>query len=107
MSLTDTIVNEIRKRIDIRKISKMAEYLDCVLLTLALLVNFIMIGICAIFYLCWSKVFWREKHSFPTPEKTKYQPSLLKKDLEAAQFEHCYLPTHNSLGSGTSGPYYV
>ena len=90
----------------------MAEYLDCVLLTLALLVNIIMIGICAIFYFCWSKVFWRKKRLFATPEKmeiqkTKDQPSLLKKDLEAAQFENHYLSTHNYLGSGTSEPYYV
>ena len=80
----------------------MAEYLDWVLLSLALVVNFTMIGICAIFYFCWSKVFWREKRSFATPEKTdiektKYQPSLLKKDLEAAQYE-VY---------STSGPYYI
>ena len=81
----------------------MAEYLDWVLLSLALVVNFTMIGICAIFYFCWSKVFWREKRSFATPEKTdiektKYQPSLLKKDLEAAQFE---------VRNSTSGPYYI
>ena len=63
-------MKEIRKRIDIRKNSKMAEYLDWVLLTLALVVNFTMIGICAIFYFCWSKVFWREKRGYPTPEKT-------------------------------------
>ena len=67
----------------------MTEYLDVVLFTFALLVNFTMIGICAIFYFCWAKVFWREKCSFATPEKTdikkpKYQPSLLKKDLESA-----------------------
>ena len=68
----------------------MAEYLDVVLLTLALLVNFTIIGIGAIFYFCWSKLFWREKRIFPTSEKmdiekTKDQPPLLKKDLEAAQ----------------------
>ena len=90
----------------------MTEYLNWVLLTLALLVNFSMIGICAIFYFCWSKVFWREKRIFPITEKmniekTKDQPPLLKKDLEAAQFENHYLSTQNSLGSGTSGPYYV
>ena len=90
----------------------MAEYLDVVLLTLALLVNLTMIGICAIFYFCWSKVFWREKRIFPITEKmniekTNDQPSLLKKDLEAAQFENHYLSTQNYLGSGTSGPYYV
>ena len=90
----------------------MAEYLDVVLLTLALLVNFTIIGIGAIFYFCWSKVFWREKRIFPTSEKidiekTKDQPPLLKKDVEAAQFENYYLSSKNSLGSGTSGPYYV
>ena len=90
----------------------MAEYLDWVLLGLALVVNFVMIGICAIFYFCWSKLFWREKRIFPTSEqmdieKTKNQPPLLKKDLEAAQFENYYLSSQNSLGSGTSGPYYV
>ena len=90
----------------------MTEYLDWVLLTLALVINFSMIGICAIFYFCWSKVFWREKRFFSTPEKmdiekTKDQPSLLKKDLEAAQFENHYLSSQNYLGSGTSGPYYV
>ena len=90
----------------------MAEYLDVVLLTLALLVNFTIIGIGAIFYFCWSKVFWREKRIFPITkkmniEKTKDQPPLLKKDLEAAQFEDYYLSSQNSLGSGTSGPYYV
>ena len=95
----------------------MTEYLYWVLLT-ALLVNFSMIGICGIFYFCWSKVFWREKRIFPgnnrnpitekmNIEKTKDQPSLLKKDLEAAQFEDYYLSSQNSLGSGTSGPYYV
>ena len=71
----------------------MAEW---VLLGLALVVNFTMIGICAIFYFCWSKVFWREKRNFATPEKkdiekTKYQPSLLKIDLEAAQFQKDFL----------------
>ena len=90
----------------------MAEYLDVVLLTLALLVNFTIIGIGAIFYFCWSKVFWREKRIFPITEKmnvekTKDQPPLLKKDVEAAQFEDYYLSSQNSLGSGTSGPYYV
>ena len=54
----------------LEKNSKMAEYLEWVLLTLALVVNFTMIGICAIFYFCWSKVFWREKRGYPTPEKT-------------------------------------
>ena len=90
----------------------MAEYFDWIVLTLSLLVNFTMIGICAIFYFCWSKLFWREKRIFPTSEKmdiekTKDQPPLLKKDLEAAQFENYYLSSQNSLGSGTSGPYYV
>ena len=90
----------------------MAEYLDVVLLTLALLVNFTIIGIGAIFYFCWSKVFWREKRIFPITEKmnvekTKDQPPLLKKDVEAVQFEDYYLSSQNSLGSGTSGPYYV
>ena len=74
----------------------MAEYLDVVLLTLALLVNLTMIGICAIFYFCWSKVFWREKRRIIPLEKTdiaktKYQPSLLKIDLEAAQFRKDFL----------------
>ena len=74
----------------------MAEYLDWVLLSLALVVNFAMIGICAFFYFCWSKVFWREKRSSAKPEKTdiektKYQPSLLKIDLEAAQFQKDFL----------------
>ena len=89
-------MNEIPKRTDIRKNSKMAEYLDWVLLGLALVVNFVMIGICAIFYFCWSKVFWIEKRNFSTHEKkdiekTKYQPSLLKIDLEAAQFQKDFL----------------
>ena len=89
-------MNEIPKRTDIRKNSKMAEYLDWVLLSLALVVNFAMVGICAFFYFCWSKVFWREKRSSAKPEKTdiektKYQPSLLKIDLEAAQFQKDFL----------------
>ena len=90
----------------------MAEYFDWIVLTLSLLVNFTMIGICVILYFCWSKIFWREKRIFPTSEKmdiekTIDQPPLLKKDLEAAQFENYYLSSQNSLGSGTSGPYYV
>ena len=89
-------MNEIPKRTDIRKNSKMTEYLDWVLLSLALVVNFAMIGICAIFYFCWSKVFWREKRRIVPLEKTdivktKYQPSLLKIDLEAAQFQKDFL----------------
>ena len=74
----------------------MAEYLDWALLSLALVVNFAMIGICAFFYFCWSKIFWREKRNFAIAEKkdiekTKYQPSLLKIDLEAAQFQKDFL----------------
>ena len=56
----------------------MAEYLDWVLLTLALIVNFTMIGICAIFYFCWPAIFWRKKRGYPIPEKTDIE----KMDIE-------------------------
>ena len=81
MSIQTSIVSEIRKEKDIRKMSE--EYLDWrlgifgILLVLALLVNIS-------FSLARSNL--KKEICVCTPsEKTKYQPSLLKKDLEAAQ----------------------
>ena len=47
----------------------MAEYLDWILLTFALFVNFTTIGTCVIFYFCWSKLFGRKKRCHPTSEE--------------------------------------
>ena len=64
----------------------MTEYLDwqlvnfgVIFVTIALLLNLLVAGMCALFYFCLSKILWNHE------EKTKCQPLLLKKDLEAAQ----------------------
>ena len=69
----------------LNKTKNMTEYLDwqlvnfgVIFVTIALLLNLLMAGMCALFYFCWSKVFWNNE------EKTKCQPLLLKKDIEAA-----------------------
>ena len=57
-----------------------------IFLTIALFLHLMMAGIYALFYLCCSKEFWNEEKTIGcSSEKTKCQPLLLKKDLEAAQ----------------------
>ena len=84
MNLKDALVSQVQKRTDIRK---MTAYLDWRfiggLFTLALFFNLIMIGIYSLFFFCWSKLFWKEASCCPS-SKTRCQPSLIKKDLEAS-----------------------
>ena len=68
MTFTDHIFKRRQGRTDIRKNSKMADYLDWALLTIALFLNFSSIVICVFFYFCWSKVV-RKKRCYPTPEE--------------------------------------
>ena len=67
--LQTTFLNEAKGRTDIRKNSKMADYLDWALLTFSLIVNFTTIGACVFLYFCWSKVV-RKKRCYPTSEET-------------------------------------
>ena len=82
MSIQASIVSEIRKEKDIRKMSE--EYLNWrlgifgILLVLALLVNIS-------FQLARSNLKKGKSVCTPSETKTKCEPSLLKKDLEAAQ----------------------
>ena len=68
MTFTDHIFKRRQGQTDIRKNSKMADYLDWALLTIALFLNFSTIVICVFLYFCWSKVV-RKKRCYPTPEE--------------------------------------
>ena len=67
--LQTTFSNKAQGRTDIRKDSKMTEYLDWALVTFSLFLNFSTVGICVFLYFCWSKVV-RKKRCYPALEET-------------------------------------